>query len=71
MNDTRLVGVVPESVVILAVEPCATEIGRGGNGRASFAALDDCDVEMGTGDFVSPPFGIEKSRLLYSGRGGE
>lgn len=59
MNDTRLVGVVPESVVVLAVEPCAAEVGRGGNRRASFAALDDGYVEVGTGDFASPPFRVE------------
>ena len=41
------------------------------SGRAVFNALDNGDVEVGTGDYVSPPIGVEKSRLLCSGRGGK
>ena len=57
VNDTRLVGVVLPALVVLGVQPGAAEIGRGSNGGASIAAFDDCDVEMGTGDWISPPIG--------------
>ena len=50
------------AVVVLGIKASAAEIGRGSNGGAAFAALDDGDVEMGAGDWVSPPIGVEKSR---------
>lgn len=52
-QELTYVPYLPESVVVLAVEPCAAEVGRGGNSRVSFAALDDGYVEVGTGDFAS------------------
>ena len=55
MNYAGFVGVVLPSLVVLGIEPGAAEISRGSDGGASIAALDDCDVEMGTGDGVSPP----------------
>jgi hypothetical protein len=70
VNDTGFVGVVLPALVVLGIEPGAAEISRGSDGGASIAALDDCDVEMGTRDRVSPPIWIEKSRLLCSGRVG-
>jgi hypothetical protein len=70
VNDAGLMRIVLPALVILGIEPGAAEISRGSDGGASIAALDDCDVEMGTRDRVSPPIWIEKSRLLCSGRVG-
>ena len=55
IDHTGLAGVIMIAVAVLGIKACAAEIGRGGNGRASFAAFDDGYVEVGTGDWVSPP----------------
>lgn len=55
MNDSGLVGVVVIAVVVLGVEAGAAEVGGCGDGGAVVAAFDDFDVEVGAGDWVSPP----------------
>ena len=64
VNDAGLVGVVLPALVVLRVEPGAAEIGGSSDGGAPVAALDDCDIEMGAGDGVSPPIGIENAVLI-------
>ena len=44
------------------------QVGRDGDSGATFATLNDGYVEVGTGDWVSPPFGIEKpAQLQWAG----
>ena len=57
------------AVVVLGVEPRAAEVGRGSDGGAAFAAFNDFNVEVGAGDWVSPPLGIKIARLFCNGRG--
>jgi len=42
-------------LIVLAEEALAALVGGSGYGRLAFAALYNLDVEMGTGQTVSPP----------------
>ena len=64
MDDALLVGVVVIAAVVLGVKAGAAEVSGCSDGGAVVAAFDDLDVEVGTGDWVSPPVGIRHPHLL-------